>query len=136
VFDSCSSAIDAGIAITERMIAESIPMEVRTGVSIGPPLEEKGNFFEDVRRAASCFSFASMNGQITVSSKAMQLYAGKMKPITPAVKVINHADEKFLTVLMRITEALWNKNDVSVERFAHELGMSKSQLTRKWSRLT
>lgn len=131
VFDSCSKAIDTGIAIGKKIAECSIRVEVRMGVSIGHPLEEKGNFFEDVRKAAHQFSFVSTNGQITVSSKVMQLFTGDFKSILPTIKVVDFTDEKFLNRVMDSAEKLWNISDVTMEAFAYDLGVSKSQLARK-----
>jgi AraC-like DNA-binding protein len=134
VFDSCSSAIDTAILVRNKIIESSIPVEVRMGIGIGPPLKEKGNFFEDVRRSAHHFSFVSMSGQITVSSKVMQLYSGK--PTSSLIKVITPSDEKFLNMVMDCAEKIWDKNDLTIAGFGRELGMSKSQLTRKLKSLS
>lgn len=136
VFDSCTNAIDAGIRIRSEMRDNSIPIELRMGVNIGPPLKEKGVFFEDVKRSAEHFSFIAMKGQIILSSKALQLYNGNSKGITDALKVITLADEKFLNQVMNCTEKMWNKSDMTMEDFARELGTSKSQLTRKLKALS
>lgn len=131
IFDSCTSAIDVGIIIRNKILESKIPVEVRVGVTIGSPLKEKGNFFEDIRKSSYYFSFISMNGQITISSKAMQLYNGSIKPITNLLKVINLQDEKFLNHIMDCIEKIWDNSDVTMVVFAHELGLSKSQLARK-----
>src|SRR6478609_7901008 len=94
IFDSCTSAVDTGILIKNKIQEQAIPIEVKVGVSIGAPLEEKGNFFEDARKAADHFSFISSNDGITVSSKVMQLYQGDSKAAS-IVKVVNATDEKF-----------------------------------------
>jgi len=127
VFDSAASAIEAGRAITRKIKENAIGVEVRIGVEIGPPLKEQGNFFEDVHRFAKNFSFISDDGEIAVSSKVMQSYAGDQEKI----KVINQQDEKFLDQAMRSLEKLLDKNDLNVVDFATELGTSKSQLTRR-----
>ncbi len=131
IFDSCTSAIDAGIICSNKILEQAIPIEIRMGVSIGPPLEEKGNFFEDARKSSRHFSFVSMNGQLTVSSKVMQLYTGDSKSIAHQVKVISLPDEKFLRQVLECTEKVWDKSDLTMTRFARVLGMSKSQLGRK-----
>jgi AraC-like DNA-binding protein len=132
VFDSASWAIDAGLLIGKKIAESSLPVEVRMGVSVGPPLEEKGNFFEDVRRSADRFSFVSMNGQVTVPSKIMQqLSRDVIKSYGHSIKVISPADEKFLNQLMACTEKIWDKHDMTIADFSHTLGMSKSQLTRR-----
>lgn len=130
-FDSCTSAVDAGITIKNKIKGSAIPVEMRIGVNIGAPLMEKGNFFEDVLRSAHHFSFISAAGQLTVSSKVMQLYTGNIKSAIHSIKVLNPSDEKFLRQVMDCTEKVWDKNEITITDFARELGMSKSQLVRK-----
>jgi AraC-like DNA-binding protein len=136
VFDSCASAAQAGIAISNKIRESLIPIEVRLGLDMGPPLKEKGNFFEDVCKSADHFSFISMNGQITVSSKVMQLLKEGAKNKIDPVKVVSPADEKFLNTLMACVERVWQEEDITIEGFSRELGMSKSQLGRKLKSLT
>jgi AraC-like DNA-binding protein len=131
VFDSSTKAVDTAMRIRNKIIESGIPIEMRMAVNLGPPLQEKGNFFEEVRRSVDHFAFISANGQITVSSKVMQLYTGDINALSPAVKVISPPDEKFLNQVMECAEKMWDKDDVTMPDFARESGMSKSQLTRK-----
>ncbi len=136
IFDNSTAAIDAGIRIRNKLIERTLPIELRMAVDIGSPLEVKGNFFEEVRKSLEYFSFVSMNGQVTVSSKVLQLYTGDHKPIAGAVKVITSLDEKFLYQVMASVEKVWDKNDMTMPDFAREVGMSKSQLARRLKALT
>lgn len=131
VFDSATSAITSAITIRDKIKEKEIGVELRLGIEIGPPLKESGNFFEDVLRLAKHFSFISERGEITVSAKAMQQYSGAQKEPLKRVKVINAHDEKFLEQVMQSLEKLWDKSDMNVLDFATDLGMSKSQLTRR-----
>jgi AraC-like DNA-binding protein len=135
VLDSSTAAIDKAILIRDKIIASALQIELRMAVNMGPPLQEKGSFFEDVRRSVDYFSFISMNGQVTVSSKIMQLYTGDHKE-THAVKVLSPPDEKFLSQVMECVEKIWDKNDITMPDFAREIGMSKSQLARKLKALS
>lgn len=136
VFDSATAAIDTAIRIRERMSAGEIPIELRMAVNLGPPLKEQGSFFEDVRKSVEHFAFLSGNRQITVSSKVMQLYNGNWKRDKKTIKIVEAVDEKFLATLMEAVEKLWNKSDLTMNEFAHEVGVSKSQLARKLKTLT
>lgn len=131
VFDSSASAIAGAMSIRDKIKEKALGVEVRMGVEIGPPLKEQGNFFEDVHRSAKNFSFISDNGEIAVSSKVMRLYSGDQSSVSKEIKVINLQDEKLLDQVMRALEKLWDRNDVGVDDLATELGMSKSQLTRR-----
>lgn len=136
IFESCTMAVNAGLLISDNIQNNTIRDEIRMGVDIGVPLREKGGFFEDIRKSSEYFSFISTNGQITMSSKAMQLYEGNFKSLGSRVRVIGLADEKFLNKVIECTKKIWDKGDVSVNEFARELGLSKSQLTRKLRALT
>lgn len=131
IFDSPTHAVDAGMVIMQKIADSRVATEVRMGIDIGPPLKERGDFFEDVYRSADRFSFIAMNGQIAVSSKVMQAYDGKVKSLAGLVKVVTPADEKLLNRLMDCTEKVWDKNDMTITDFSRELGMSKSQLVRR-----
>lgn len=136
IFDSSTIAIDKAVRIRDRVIESSLPIEIRLALNIGPPLEEKGSFFEAVRKSVDHFSFVSKNGEITLSSKVMQLYNGNHDAISNVVKIITPADEQFLDHVMQSVQKVWDKNDLSMPDFARELGMSKSQLSRKLNALS
>lgn len=136
VFDSCTAAIDTGIIIRNKITENAMPIELRMAVSVGPPLSATGNFFEEVRKSVDHFSFVSSMGQITVTSKVMQLYQGDSRSIAHALKVISPADEKFLNQVMDCVEKVWDKNEMTVTDFARDMALSKSQLARKLSALS
>ncbi|HTH56508.1 MAG TPA: nickel-binding protein [Cyclobacteriaceae bacterium] len=131
LFDSTTIAVDTAMSIRQSITESNVSVELRMAANLGPPLKEKGNFFEDVRKSVEHFAFLSENGQITISSKAMQLYTGDRKNNINALKVVQAADEKFLDELMGSLEKVWNKNDLTMDDFAREIGVSKSQLARK-----
>lgn len=131
IFNSCKLAIDTALAIKEKITDSALPVELRMGISVGLPLQEHGNFFEEASRMADRLSFISRNGQLTVSPKVMQLYHDHAQSINNCVKVINAADEKFLERVMTCVEKFWEESDMTVDRFSHEVGMSKSQLSRR-----
>lgn len=130
VFDSCPATVDAAVFIANKIAESALPVEIRMGVSVGLPLEEKGNLFEEARRSADRFSFIAANGQVTVSLKAIQ-QCNDIKSLGGTVKVMSVADEKFLNRVMDCAEKIWDKNEVTTLDFARALGMSKSQLERK-----
>jgi transcriptional regulator GlxA family with amidase domain len=105
------------------------------GVDIGPPLTEKGNFFENVCRSASHFSFISRRGQVSISLKVLEL-CGSGELSNQAIRVIHPADKKFLNQVMACLEDVWDKSDLNIAGFARELGMSKSQLARRLNSLS
>ena len=131
VFDACSAAMDAGLDISNRISMDALPVEVRMGVDIGPPITERGNFFEDVCRSASLFSFISGNCQMSISSRVMEHCHNNRGLVRDTTKIINPGDEKFLNHFMTCLENVWHCTDISITRLAKEIGMSKSQLARR-----
>lgn len=131
LFDSATAAIDTALSIEQSIRESRIAVELRMAANLGPPLKEKGNFFEDVRKSVEHFAFLSGNGQVTISSKVMQLYTGDREKNPNAIKIVQAADEKFLSELMDSLEKVWSKNDLTMDEFAREIGVSKSQLARK-----
>jgi AraC-like DNA-binding protein len=131
LFDSATAAVDTALGIRQSICESNIEVEVRIAANLGPPLREKGNFFEDVRKSVEHFAFISENGQVTVSSKVVQLYTGDREKNAKAIKVVPAAEEKFLNEMMESLEKVWNKNDLTIDGFAREVGVSKSQMARK-----
>jgi AraC-like DNA-binding protein len=113
-----------------------LSLEVRMGVTVGLPLKETGNFFEEVSQSANRFSFISQNGEITACSRVKQLYDGDIGSGTNSIKILNTAEEKFLREVMNCVDKVWNKSEVTLPDFTREVGVSKSQLTRKIKTLT
>ncbi len=136
VFGSCRMAVEAGISIGQKIVESGIAVEVRMGVDMGPPLEERGNFFEYVSRAAGQLSFIASHGMTIIAPKAMQLYDGDAKAAAKELKMISPSEEKFLRQVMACTEKIWDTAGITMVAFARELGMSKSQLDRKLKVLT
>jgi AraC-like DNA-binding protein len=129
VFQTSTAAIDAAIGIQSRL--KDVYAELRMGIELGNPLEATGNFFEDTHRAAGRYAFLSSNGQITISAKALQAYNGDHASLQDKLNVISARDEKFVHHLMESLDKVWDQNEMSMDDFSEEVGLSKSQLTRK-----
>jgi AraC-like DNA-binding protein len=131
LFDSATAAVDTALSIRNSIQENDIAVELRMAANLGPPLQEKGDFFENVRESVEHYAFLSEHNQITISSKVMQLYTGDRQKDLKTLKVVQAADEKFLNELMESLEKVWNKTDLTIDEFAREIGVSKSQLARK-----
>jgi AraC-like DNA-binding protein len=136
IFETCTSAMRAAKNVRAQIIEKALPLEVRMGVTIGLPLKETGKFFEEASQSANRFSFISENGEITACLKVKQLYNGDITADTGRIKIIAPNDEKLLKQVMDCVDECWNKSEVKVDDFTREVGISKSQLTRKIRMLT
>jgi AraC-like DNA-binding protein len=135
IFEACVAALKAAKSIRAQIIETKFPVEIRMGLTIGLPLKETGNFFEEASQSARCFSFISENGQITVCSKVKQFYDGDIDE-TSVVKILSPNDEKFIKHMKVCVEQVWNKSEITMPDFTRDVGVSKSQLTRKIRALT
>jgi AraC-like DNA-binding protein len=131
VFDSCDGALQAAITIAKRVRETKLSIEVRMGVDLGPPLRESGNFFEDVCKSADRFCFISRAGHITLPAKVMELCAHHNTSHSNLLNVVPSNDATLLNRLMSCIEKVWNESEVTIGALALDVGMSKSQLTRK-----
>jgi AraC-like DNA-binding protein len=136
IFETCTTALKAAKNIREQIIDAKLPVEVRMGLTVGLPLKETGNFFEDASQSARCFSFISENGQITACSKVVQFYDGDIKSEPSFLKILSPNDEKFIKHMKVCVEQVWNNSDITMPDFTRDVGVSKSQLTRKIRALT
>lgn len=134
MFGSCSAAIKTAMNIRTSILASNIPTELRLGLEVGMPIGEKGSLFEETRRSARHLAFMSGNNQLTVSSKVQQLYSGDIDK--EVVRVINPPEEKFILHVLDVLSKIWSNGNITIAELAHELGLSKSQLTRKLKSLT
>lgn len=101
------------------------------GISIGAPVTENNEFFGETIQQAKRLSFIAGNGQILISSSVNTLNAkGTL------TKTLKPDEEKFLNLLMDITEEHWNKPEMNLNDFCKQIGVSKSQLYRKTTSLT
>lgn len=133
VFNLCTEALDAAIAINRKITKGDLSMEVRMGISAGPPLREQGDFFEYVRKSARRLCFISNNRQITISSRIKECYRGDHNILAQedVIKIFTPAHEKFFNQVMDFAETISDESEINVNNLARHLGMSKSQLARK-----
>jgi AraC-like DNA-binding protein len=134
VFQTSTAAIDAAIVI-QQSLGEFPELEVRLGIELGNPIESSGSFFEDTHRAAARYTFMCLRGQITVSNSVLQSYNGNHASLQDKLNVIPARDEKFVAQLMDCVERVWDNSEISITEFSTEIGISKSQLTRKLNSL-
>lgn len=131
VFHSCTSAVDAALDVKSKSEQSSLNVEVRQGISIGMPLGRDGDFFEATRKSASRFAFITEKNTITLPANAESLYNGSVKFNNGTFRVLNVTEEKFLSHLFDYLEHEATSSELTIEVLAEEIGMSKSQLTRR-----
>jgi AraC-like DNA-binding protein len=136
IFHSCTSAVDAAVAVKKNLEAASLNIETRLGISIGMPLGKEGIFFEAARKSAGQFAFIADKNAITLNMHARSLYHGNLKIVDGEFKILNQPEEKFLAQLMDYLEKTWSSTDLNISVLADEMGMSKSQFNRKLKSIT
>jgi AraC-like DNA-binding protein len=108
------------------------------GMCEGTPVTEKNNLFEEAIILATRMCDV-MSDQIIISSDIKSLYESENRHATidnEIVRVLEHSEKKFLTLLMDYVEKNWNKPNFNVSHFCKELGYSRSQLYRKLKKLS
>jgi AraC-like DNA-binding protein len=134
VFQTSTAAVDTALAV-QKIITQLPAVEVRMAVELGNPIEANGSFFQATHQAASRYLFMSPAGQITVSSRVVQTYNGNHASLQDKLNIIPSRDEKFVNQLMDCVHKVWDNSEISMNDFSTEIGISKSQLTRKLNSL-
>lgn len=136
VFLTATAAIDAALEVQRNIIDSGNRVEVRIGISQGMPLSREGNFFEATRRSAEQFAFISEKGGVTLTVQEKNSYHGKKGLTEGLCRILHSPEEKLLAQLMTVLERYGTLPEISIERVAAEMGMSKSQLTRRLKGVT
>lgn len=135
IFQSCTAAVNAGIEVLKKIGTDYPAVEIRMGISSGIPLGMEGNFFESTRKAAGWLAFISDKNAIALPLEVKNRYTGSLKP-GAILKVLNSPEEKFLLQLSDYLEKSGLSPNLTVASMATEMGVSKSQLTRKLKLIT
>ena len=107
------------------------------GLSTGYPVTGSDDLFGETVLLAKRFSEVANSGKIVISTAVRNEYEeNEFKTSKGTFKIINPADEKFLNLLMQLTEQIWNDEDFNVVDFSKKIGLSKAQLYRKVTALT
>lgn len=142
-FKSITNAVHAALEIQSlfkdfRKDIKNEKILLKIGLSAGVPVTEKGLFFEDAIKLAERMC-RIIKGEIIVSPEVKELYDSEnLSPLRKGKNIffLEHADEKFLTLLMDYTECNWRDTNLKVDDFTKPVGRSKSQFYRKMILLT
>ena len=117
---------------------DSSNRRLNIALSSGIPITSKESIFEDTITLATRMCDV-VKEQLVITTEIKLLYESENRNATiddDMVKILNPTEEKFLTQLIDFVENIWNKPDFNVNDFSKSLGLSKSQLYRKLTKLT
>jgi AraC-like DNA-binding protein len=112
--------------------------ELAIGLHAGIPVTDKKSIFEDTINLAQRMCFISA-AEIVLSSEVKQLFESENVGEVlnkPSIHLLTPVEEKFLNSLMEFTENKWQNEEIKVEDFEKNIGISKSKLYREMIRLT
>jgi AraC-like DNA-binding protein len=114
---------------------ESHPGEIRIGISAGEPVTDSRELFNDAIQSSNRFCDIAQNGQVLVASLALNL-AGAKDISGTGVRVLNTTDEIFLRLVNEAVQSLSSEQSFNIDVLSKQLGVSRSQLYRKFKDLT
>lgn len=142
-FDSVTNAVLCAMNIQtmlNRTVNDTLfsDVNVNMGLSVGVPVTEKHNIFEDTIKTAERLCNV-VKGQIVITSEVKDLYESENLNSSIDKKIV-HAqsltDERFLNVLMDYVDREWRNTTLNIDRFIKDLGYSKPKLYRSMIPLT
>ena len=107
-------------------------------LSSGIPVTKKESIFEDTITLATRMCDI-VKEQLVITTEVKLLYESENRNAAiddKMIKVLKPNEEKFLMQLIDYVEQVWNQPNFSVDTFSKSLGLSKSQLYRKLTKLT
>ena len=142
-FASVANAACSALEIQTKLELVSAKLGVKLltkiGLSAGVPITEDNAFFGDTIQQAKRLCEIARGGHILISSSLKEYLRGdNLKQLNeqPSFKVFKTAEEDFLKQLIRVTGALWNDPEFTIELFNTKMGLSKSQMYRKTISIT
>ena len=137
-FSSISNAISASAEIQSGLKKLSAGLDIQLytqiGISAGVPVTEDDAFFGETIQCARRLCEITRGGQTLISSSVTDYLPNddvEKLAKRDAIKVLNPADDDFLTQLVKAATTFWNNPEFKIELFNAEMGLSKSQLYRK-----
>ncbi|GAA4805514.1 nickel-binding protein [Litoribaculum gwangyangense] len=112
--------------------------KLNIALSSGVPVTNKDNIFEETITLATRMCDV-VKEQLVITSEVKLLYESENRNAAiddKMIKILQPNEEKFLNQLIDYVEQAWNKPNFNVNDFSRALGLSKSQLYRKLTKLT
>lgn len=140
VFTTGAPAIECAMSIMRNLQnLDDKTNEVRIGISAGEPVTAQQDIFAEAIQLANRLCDIAQNGQLLISSLAKQLTGeikftdqGQEKPW----KILNQDDEQFLNLLIDSVNILLSQSTLHIDSLGKRLGMSRSRLYRRITKLT
>lgn len=142
-FQTVTKAVLCALKIQEKFKSFRIKYQIKftelsIGLHAGVPVTEKKTIFEDTIKLAERMGIIS-TAEIVVSTEVQYLYEsenlGKVLNRN-MIHMLTPAEEKFINSFMQFTEKEWQNNELKVDDFEKNIGISKSKLYREMIRLT
>lgn len=117
---------------------DSTTRRLNIALSSGIPITKKESIFEDTITLATRMCNI-VKEQLVITTEVKLLYESENRNAaidSKMIKILKPNEEKFLTELIDFVEQTWNKPNFNVNDFSKALGLSKSQLYRKLTKLT
>ena len=142
-FRSVSEAVLCALKIHEnyrifRNRYQNIFTELHIGLHAGIPVTDKKSIFEDTIKLAQRMCFISI-AEVVISTEVQHLFESENFSevmVGTHLHMLTPREEKFLTSLMEFTEKEWQNDELKVDDFEINIGISKSKLYREMIRLT
>lgn len=115
-----------------------LPLSIEIGLSAGIPVTERNHIFEDNIKMSEALCNV-IERPIVITQTVKDLYESENlnTPISKEfIFSISHAEAKFMKSLLELLDQVWFDPEIKVVYLCQELGLSKSQLTRKLIKLT
>lgn len=147
IFTSCLPAVRFALSVQDEVSnsnqqvngTENDKVELRIGLSASDPVEEHHDqFFSKALCLAKRLSAVAKPGHIMVSNVVQECLQNENSEdsFLKVVKVVDYAEERFLTKLMEITNERLGLQDFNVQNLGRHIGLSRPQLYRKLTSLT
>lgn len=117
---------------------DSTNRRLNIALSSGIPITSRESIFEDTITLGTRMCDV-VKEQLVITTEVKLLYESENRNATiddKLIKVLKPNEERFLSQLINFIEKIWNKPDFNVNDFSKALGLSKSQLYRKLTKLT
>ena len=139
-FMYATDAISCASSIMEILTSTSTKLEFNLAVVSGNPVDEKGTkFFEKTKSKINSLCSLGLNKKlyldketIALSEKELQEQKEKKTNFT----IVNNDDIAFSLILYNTIKTHFTRSDFNSEKLFSEIGMSKSQASRKIKSLT
>jgi AraC-like DNA-binding protein len=143
-FNSVTHALEFALALQEyynlfNTSANSIKIEIQTGISAGVPVTKNSNLFGDTVDTARILSKLSKPGIVNISAKIKDFYKGQFPDKINSIsyfRVYPEREEDFLQKLMNTIQDSIQSEEYKLDHICKKMGLSKSNLYRKIVSLT